>query len=87
MHTYSISEARAKFAELMRASRRHVIQITDRNRPAVAVMDWVEYESLVETLEILSDPEMMKGIRQGREDIKAGRTISLEALRKELGLT
>jgi PHD/YefM family antitoxin component YafN of YafNO toxin-antitoxin module len=30
-------------------------------------------EELLETIEILSDPEMMKNIREGLEDVKAGR--------------
>ena len=35
---------------------------------------------LLETVEILNDPEMMKRIRQGREDIKAGRVKELRRL-------
>ena len=38
---------------------------------------------LMETVEILSDPEMMKGIKQGLADIKAGRTKDLRTLLKE----
>ena len=34
-------------------------------------------EELLETVEILSDPAMMKRIRQGQEDIKAGRVKEL----------
>jgi PHD/YefM family antitoxin component YafN of YafNO toxin-antitoxin module len=30
-------------------------------------------KELPETIEILSDPEMMKNIREGLEDVKAGR--------------
>ena len=35
-------------------------------------------ENWQETLEIMRDPELMKGIREGREDIKAGRLYSKE---------
>jgi len=38
---------------------------------------------LMETLEILSDPEMMKNIREGLKDIKAGRVKELHSLLKE----
>jgi PHD/YefM family antitoxin component YafN of YafNO toxin-antitoxin module len=38
---------------------------------------------LMETIEILSDPQMMKHIRQGLEDIKAGRVKELRTLLKE----
>ena len=40
-------------------------------------------EELLETVEILNDPEMMKRISQGREDIKAGRVKELNRLLKE----
>lgn len=38
---------------------------------------------LMETLEVLSDQEMMKAIRQGRADVKAGRVKELHTLLKE----
>ena len=34
---------------------------------------------LMETLEILSDPKMMQAIREGQEDIKAGKVKELRA--------
>ena len=38
---------------------------------------------LMETLEVLSDPDMMKAIKQGQADIKAGRVKELNTLLKE----
>jgi len=40
-------------------------------------------EELLETVEILSDPDMMEDIRKGLEDVKAGRVTSLRKLLKE----
>jgi len=40
-------------------------------------------EELMETVEILGDPEMMKNIQEGVEDIKAGRVKELHSLLKE----
>ena len=40
-------------------------------------------EELLETVEILSDPGMMEDIREGLEDVKAGRVIPLRKLLKE----
>jgi len=40
-------------------------------------------EELLETVEILGDPEMMKNIHEGTEDIKAGRVKELHSLLKE----
>jgi hypothetical protein len=38
---------------------------------------------LMETLEVLNDPKMMKSIKRGQEDIKAGKVKELRALLKE----
>ena len=38
---------------------------------------------LMETIEILSDPEIMKAIQQGKADIKAGKVKELRSLLKE----
>jgi predicted transcriptional regulator len=43
-------------------------------------------ESLIETLEVLSDPEMMKGIAQGLKDFKEGKFKSFEQIKKEMKL-
>jgi len=40
-------------------------------------------EELLETIEILSDPEMMRKIHEGIEDIKAGKVKELHSLLKE----
>jgi len=40
-------------------------------------------EELLETVEILSDPDLIKKIRQGQEDIKAGRVKDLGRLLPE----
>ena len=46
--------------------------------------DVASRESLIETLEILSDPEMMRGIARGLEDIKTGRMKALDQISREL---
>lgn len=38
---------------------------------------------LMETIDVLSDPEMMKAINQGQDDLKAGRVKDLRSLLKE----
>ena len=38
----------------------------------------VDKESLIETIEILSDPKTLREIEQGILDIKAGRYVKLE---------
>ena len=43
-------------------------------------------EALEETLEILSDPKLVKDIRKSLKDADAGRTISYEKIKKKCGL-
>ena len=60
--------------------------ITVNGKPAAVLMSAQEYESWRETNEILSDPKLVKSIKEGEEDIKNGRFITLEDFRKELKL-
>ena len=46
--------------------------------------DVASRESLIETLDILSDPEIMRGIARGLEDIKTGNTNSLDQISRDL---
>ena len=43
-----------------------------------------DYESLVETLDILADPEAMKRIRMGEQEIKEGKTRSWEDVKRSI---
>jgi PHD/YefM family antitoxin component YafN of YafNO toxin-antitoxin module len=52
----------------------------------MAVMSWELYEGLLETLEIISAPELMNNLKLGLDDVKAGRTYSLTEAYERLGL-
>jgi predicted transcriptional regulator len=56
-----------------------ISRLVDSYSPEVA-----SRESLIETLEILSEPEMMRRIARGLEDIKAGKVKTLDQISKEL---
>ena len=58
--------------------------ITRRGRPVLALLPWDIYESIVETLEVLSDPETTYALRASLKDIRKGRLIGHEAARKRL---
>ncbi|MBI3961933.1 MAG: type II toxin-antitoxin system Phd/YefM family antitoxin [Deinococcus sp.] len=62
------------------------VAVTRRGKPVLAIMPWELYESIVETLEIMGDPELMAAIRQGIKDIEEGKTIPWETVKAELGL-
>ncbi len=59
--------------------------ITKRGLPVAVMMSVEDYESLMETLDILADKETMKRIRQAEREIKQGKTISWEDIKKSLG--
>lgn len=87
MQSMPITEARKKFMKLPdQAAGDQVIAVTRRNREVMAVMSWEMYEGLLETVEVLSDGELMNNVRKGVEDIKAGRIRSLSEAYERLGL-
>lgn len=57
--------------------------ITREGRAAGILMGSDEYESLIETLEILSDKKLMRSIRRAREDFKKGRSYRHDQVFKE----
>ena len=83
-----ITEARDKITSLPERLKGHsdAVTVTRRGRPVLAIMPWDFYESIVETLEILSDKESMKLLRQGIKEMKQGKGVSWEKAKKELGL-
>ena len=60
------------------------INITIKGIPEVVVMSKDDYDGWLATIETLSDPELMEAIRQGDEDIKAGRYRSWDEVKKDL---
>ena len=79
MTTWTATQARQNLFDLVKKSTRsHLpVRITSKSGDVVLVSER-DYESLLETLELLSMPGMAKSIQEAREDIKAGRTKSLK---------
>jgi antitoxin YefM len=77
--TVTATEARQHLYELVKQSvKGHVpIKITSKAGDAVLLSE-EDYENLLETLELLSTPGLVDSLREAREDIKAGRTKSLD---------
>ncbi len=79
MTTFTATAARqALFSILEKSIKGHApVKITSKNGDAVLISE-EDYESLLETLELLSTPGMHKSILEAKADIKAGRTKSLK---------
>ena len=65
--TYTVSEAQANLPGLCRAGRRFVI--SRRDKPVYVAMPLEDYDALLETMELLSNPKAVATLRAA----KAGR--------------
>jgi prevent-host-death family protein len=83
--TIPVSEARQNLAELVGRMRKLMdrVIITRNGKPQAVLMGFEEYESWVETLEVMSRPETVRGIREGLADLKAGRSRSFKEVFRE----
>ncbi len=68
----------AKVVHLDESDRKLILETRQKLEEITKLM-----EELLETLEILGDPDMMEAIKEGLEDIKAGRVTELRKLLKE----
>ncbi len=84
--TLPVTEARKHLTDLVdkASSQLDEYVITVKGKPKAVLMSSVEFEGWKETNEILSDPELVKAIKEGEDDIKSGRVITLEDLKREL---
>lgn len=82
MTTLPLSEAKAKLAQLLRETEElgERFVITRSGRPAAVLVSAEEYDGLLETLEILADADLMKGVRAGLRDLERGRVIRHDEL-------
>lgn len=58
--------------------------VTKRGKPVAVMMSVDDYEGLLETLEILSDKEAVARIKKAKAEVKQGKTVSLESLRRKI---
>ena len=65
--TYSITEAQAKFPAVVREAAEHPVVITRRDKVVGYLLSPERFEAILETMEILANPEAMKAIRYAEE--------------------
>jgi len=66
----------------MRRTPRNSFQKKTEPTPATRNLD----ESTIETLEIVSDADMMKALRRGIREIETGKGIPWEKVKEDLGM-
>lgn len=86
MTTLPLAEVRANLSKLVdEAVRTHQrIEVTRQGRRAAVILSADDYDSIMETLDILSDPALMKELRQGQADIARGDFHTLDDVTKEM---
>jgi prevent-host-death family protein len=73
--TLPISEVKARLPELVSRiqQREEEVVVTRNGKPAAVLVNYAEYERLKESLDVLSDPGLMRQIEQSRAFYAAGR--------------
>lgn len=86
--TLPITKAREDLTTLVENANRRLDEyiITVNGIPAAVLISAAEYESWKETNDIMSDPNLLKAIRQGEKEIRDGKGIPWEEVKKELAL-
>ena len=85
MKTIPLPEARRTLPKLVSESRKRMDRtvITKNGKAEAVLMSMEEFESWVETLEILSSPHTRQALHEGIEDLKAGLVYPFEEVVKE----
>jgi prevent-host-death family protein len=76
-----ISEVKTRLPELVTGveKREEEIVVTRKGKPVAVVVNYLEYERLKETLDVLADPEMMRQIARSKAFFSGGgRGLSFE---------
>ena len=84
----TIVEARTRLTQLsdeLQGGRDSAITVTRRGRPVMALMSYDLYDSIMETLEVMSDPELMAQLRQSIREAESGQLIAWEDIKTENG--
>ena len=72
--TLPVSEVKTHLPERLTGveEREEEIVVTRKGRPAAVLVNFSEYERLKATLDILSDPALLRQVRRGRRFFTAG---------------
>ena len=85
-HTITLKELRPDLPkvveEIDKKWERYIV--TKHGKPAIVMLSVEDYESLMETLDILADPNAVKGLMKGEEDLRKGRTHTWKEIKTRL---
>lgn len=86
MTTLPLAEVRANLSKLVdEAVRTHQrIEVTRQGRRAVVILSADDYDSIMETLDILSDRGLMDELRTAEAEAERGETYTLDEVAAEM---
>lgn len=85
----SATKARNNFFELLEEVKKgpYPINITVKGVPQAVIMSKEDFDAWMATIETLSDPELMKAIKEADKNFAKGEYKTWEEVKKELGLS
>ena len=62
------------------------VTVTRRGKPVLALMSWELYEAILETLEVMSDRDLVEATKKGIQEIREGKGVPWEEAKGKLEL-
>jgi antitoxin YefM len=86
MTTQSLATVKARFSQVIDevAGTHERVTITRNGSPVAVILAVEDYESLMETLEVLSDPQARSEIRRAEAEMAAGESYDEAQVRAAL---
>ncbi len=86
MYTFmTATEAKKKlFTIIDEAEQETSIVVTRKGIPMAVIMSFEIYEGWQETMEIMADPEFCKDLDEAIREMRTGKTIPLEEVKRKL---
>lgn len=86
MTTLPLAEVRANLSKLVdEAVRTHQrIEVTRQGRRAAVILSAEDYDSIMETLDILSDQQLMGEVRAAEAEAEGGQIHTLDDVTEEM---
>ena len=84
--TLPITQARAEFTTLVDKAKNNLDEyvIKVNGSPAAVLLSAASYDGLKETLEIMSDPQLVQDIKEDERDFENGDFYDLDEVLKEM---
>lgn len=87
-HHISLKDLRPKLPKVIESIDDHLDRfiISKRGEPVAILLAMDDYESLIETLNEVTDKENFKNIRKGMKEAKEGKTVNWKKVKTKYGL-